>query len=77
MIRDIIFGLSCHADYVLRIDCRTDDEVSVIDIPYKKYFDDGGDDSAARQERNRGWKYHGGALSPHGHSKEDASGTEA
>lgn len=67
VIGDIIYGLPCHADCVLRIDSATD-EVSVIDIPYEKYFDSvkgEGQESAAHQERHRGWKYHGGAISPH------------
>lgn len=65
VIGDIIFGLPCHADCILRIDTNTD-ECSVIEIPYEDYFDnEGGNDSAAHQERYRGWKYHGGSISPH------------
>jgi hypothetical protein len=64
VIGNIIYGLPCHADCVLRIDSSTD-EVSVIDIPYEKYFDDKGEELEAHQERHRGWKYHGGSISPH------------
>ena len=71
VVGDIIYGLPCHADCVLRIDTKTD-EVGTIDIPYEDYFDDKilSDDvdvkqSLAYQERHRPWKYHGGAISPH------------
>ena len=64
VIGDIIYGLPCHADCVLRID-SSKDEVTVIDIPYEKYFDSEGENSSAHQERHRGWKYHGGSVSPH------------
>ena len=78
-IGDIIYGLPCHQDCVLRIDTRTD-EISVIDIPYEEYFDNkvmvstGKDDdedsitkakqTEAYNERHTPWKYHGGAISP-------------
>lgn len=39
VVGDIIFGLPCHADCVLRIDTKTD-RVSTIPIPYEEYFDD-------------------------------------
>jgi len=71
VIGDIIYGLPCHADCILRIDTKTD-EVGTIDIPYEEYFDDempaDGDDakkSLAYRERHCPWKYHGGAISPH------------
>ena len=38
VIGDIIFGLPCHADCVLRIDTKSD-EVTTIPIPYEEYFD--------------------------------------
>ena len=78
-IGDIIYGLPCHQDCVLRIDTKTD-EVGVIDIPYEEYFDNelmvsndnnGKDDNhveekqtEAYKERHTPWKYHGGAISP-------------
>jgi len=65
-IGDIIYGLPCHQDCVLRIDTKTD-EVSVIDIPYEEYFDNElleEKQTEAYQERHTPWKYHGGAISP-------------
>jgi hypothetical protein len=55
VIGNIIYGLPCHADKVLRIDSSTD-EVSVIDIPYESYFDGDEEGSDAYLERYRGWK---------------------
>ena len=70
IVGDIIYGLPCHADCLLRIDTRTD-EVGVIEIPYEDYFDtsipENGDETQteAYLERHSPWKYHGGAISPH------------
>ncbi|KAL7519881.1 hypothetical protein ACHAWX_004635 [Stephanocyclus meneghinianus] len=59
--RRIVYGLPCHADVVLRIDTAVD-AVSVLDIPYERYFDA----SEAHRERHRAWKYHGGAVGSDG-----------
>ncbi|KAL7484418.1 hypothetical protein ACHAW6_010056 [Cyclotella cf. meneghiniana] len=59
--RGIVYGLPCHADVVLRIDTAVD-AVSVLDIPYERYFDA----SEAHRERHRAWKYHGGAVGSDG-----------
>jgi hypothetical protein len=58
----VIYGLPCHADTVLKIDVPNG-HISELPILYEEFF---GDDhaEAARVERFREWKYHGGNISP-------------
>lgn len=63
---DIIYGLQCHADSVLRIDA-TDAmkdinkvKITTIKVPYDEFFED---PEERERERNMIWKYHGGAIS--------------
>lgn len=60
-IGDVIYGLPCHADSVLRIHVPTG-EITKMDIPYEQIFEN--DKEKARQERQQPWKYHGGNVSP-------------
>jgi hypothetical protein len=60
-IGDVIYGLPCHADCVLRIYVPTQ-TVTTLDIPYESFY--GGDSDLARKQRFQEWKYHGGSVSP-------------
>jgi hypothetical protein len=63
---DIIYGLQCHADCILRIDATdaADDisrvKISTIPIPYDTFFEN---PEESEQERHMIWKYHGGSIS--------------
>lgn len=61
---DIIYGLPCHADSILRIDARIEDDVKIttIPIPYDEYYHD--NEEEMKKEKEMVWKYHGGAISP-------------
>jgi hypothetical protein len=60
---DVIYGLPCHADSVLRIHVPTQ-TVTTLAIPYEDFY--GSDNiDRARQQRQQEWKYHGGSVSPH------------
>jgi hypothetical protein len=59
---DVIYGLPCHADSVLRIHVPTQ-TVTTLAIPYENFY--GSDMELARQQRRQEWKYHGGSVSPH------------
>ncbi|KAL7566733.1 hypothetical protein ACA910_017785 [Epithemia clementina (nom. ined.)] len=65
-VGDVIFGLPCHADSVLRIHVPTE-TVSLIPIPYEEFFAEEGNPQLARQQRHQEWKYHGGNLCPIDH----------
>mmetsp|Transcript_27437 Transcript_27437/g.33942 ORF Transcript_27437/g.33942 Transcript_27437/m.33942 type:complete len:461 (+) Transcript_27437:137-1519(+) len=60
---DIIYGLPCHADSILRIDARDPSNVKIttIPIPYKSFYTS---EEESQKEQNMIWKYHGGAISP-------------
>ena len=68
---DVIYGLPCHADSILRIDARrkksngyssNDVSITTIPIPYNNdYFDN---EQEQKEEKDMIWKYHGGAISP-------------
>ena len=60
-IGNIIYGLPCHADSILRIDTSTGD-ITTMDIPYEAFFAD--NPVKAQQQRAQEWKYHGGNQSP-------------
>ena len=60
-VGDIIYGLPCHADSVLRINVPTG-QITTIDIPYEEFFND--DPQKVQQQRRQEWKYHGGNTSP-------------
>ena len=57
---DIIYGLPCHADVVLRIHVPSG-QVTTLAIPYEAFY---GDSPLAKQQRQQEWKYHGGTISP-------------
>jgi len=61
VIGDIIFGLPCHADDILRIDTSTN-EVTTIPIPHEELFPN--DPEQAKEQREMIWKYHGGNVCP-------------
>lgn len=56
---DVIYGLPCHADTVLRIHVPTGD-ISTITIPYDESYPG----KQASVQRRMTWKYQCGALSP-------------
>jgi hypothetical protein len=60
VVGDIIYGLPCHADELLRINVRTH-EVTKISIPYEEFYQDPVD---AKAHRDMVWKYHGGNICP-------------
>ena len=74
-VGDVIYGLPCHADTVLKIHVPTQ-TVSTLPIDYEGFYsaaakaktetDGGGDpeNSKAQQQRRQEWKYHGGTISP-------------
>lgn len=62
-VGDIIYGLPCHADSVLRINTATG-AITTLDIPYESFFAHHDDPDAAAQQRAQEWKYHGGNQSP-------------
>jgi len=59
-IGDVIYGLPCHAENVLRIQVNTG-EITTLYIPYEQVIDD---PVKAKQQRAQEWKYHGGNTSP-------------
>jgi hypothetical protein len=77
---DIIYGLQCHADSILRIDARGREGQSVV-VDDEDDNSGGGDDvhistipipyqdyfdteEEAKMEKEMIWKYHGGVISP-------------
>lgn len=58
---NIIYGLPCHADTVLRIDVSTG-HISTLPIPYEDFYSH--EPAIAGRERAREWKYHGGNTCP-------------
>jgi hypothetical protein len=59
-VGDIIYGLPCHSDHVLRIHVPTQ-QVTLLRIPYEDFFLDV---ETASQQREQLWKYHGGTICP-------------
>ena len=57
---EVIFGLPCHADTVLRIHVPTL-TITTIPIPYSDFYSD---PVEAAEQRDMEWKYHGGTVSP-------------
>ncbi len=58
---DVIYGLQCHSDSILRIETLKDAvNISTLQVPYDSFFDDVDE---RERERNMIWKYHGGAIS--------------
>lgn len=57
---DVIYGLPCHADTVLRIHVPTL-TISKLSIPYSDFY---ADPVEAKEQRSMEWKYHGGSASP-------------
>ena len=62
VVGDIIYGLPCHADSMLRIDVATQTVTQIV-IPYDKLYAHY-DPSEAEKQRRMKWKTHGGAISP-------------
>jgi hypothetical protein len=60
VVGDIIYGLPCHADEILRINARTH-EITKISIPYDAFYTD---PVEAKAQRDMIWKYHGGDICP-------------
>lgn len=60
-VGDVIYGIPCHSDSVLRIHTSTA-TVTLMNIPYEEFY--AGDPKTAAEQRNQKWKYHGGNLSP-------------
>lgn len=60
VIGDLIFGLPCHADSILRIDVKTQ-TVSQIPIPYEEFYTN---PEEAKRQRRMNWKTHGGSICP-------------
>jgi hypothetical protein len=60
-VRDVIYGLPCHADSVLRIHVPTK-TISQLPIPYDQFYSN--DAAVAKEQRDMFWKYHGGTLCP-------------
>jgi hypothetical protein len=66
VVGDIIYGLPCHADEILRIHVPSR-QVTKIPIPYEQLLVCDEDDSSpeeAKEQREMIWKYHGGNISP-------------
>lgn len=57
---DVIYGLPCHKDSVLKIHVPTR-TVSEVPIPYETFYTD---TTEAQEQRDMEWKYHGGTTSP-------------
>jgi len=60
-VGDIVYGLPCHSDSVLRIDVPNQ-EVTLLPIPYEEFYAD--DENGPERHRRQEWKYHGGTVSP-------------
>jgi len=60
VVGDIIYGLPCHADEILRIDVATQ-SITKLPIPYDQFYKD---TAKAKVERDCLWKYHGGSICP-------------
>lgn len=58
VVGDIIYGLPCHADDILRIDVGKQ-QITKLPIPYEDFYQE-----TATEERQRIWKFHGGTISP-------------
>lgn len=61
VVGDIIYGLPCHADEILKINVSTQ-QITKLNIPYEDFYSD--DPSIAKSERDCLWKYHGGSVCP-------------
>lgn len=57
---DVIYGLPCHKDTVLKIHVPTG-TITEIPIPYSDFYQD---PIEAQQQQEMEWKYHGGTTSP-------------
>mmetsp|Transcript_25484 Transcript_25484/g.37646 ORF Transcript_25484/g.37646 Transcript_25484/m.37646 type:complete len:531 (+) Transcript_25484:222-1814(+) len=60
VVGDIIYGLPCHADEILKIDVSSR-TISKLPIPYEMFFDG---EEQVKEQREMIWKYHGGTISP-------------
>ena len=60
-VGDVIYGLPCHSDSVLRIHVPTE-TVTLMEIPYQEFF--ANDPEMATRQQKQEWKYHGGNISP-------------
>jgi hypothetical protein len=58
VVGDLIYGLPCHADEILKINVKTQ-EITKLRIPFEEFYGD-----TAKEERERPWKYHGGTICP-------------
>jgi len=63
VVGDIIYGLPCHADSILRIDVSTQTITQLV-IPYEELYATYDDPSEGTRQRFTNWKTHGGAVSP-------------
>lgn len=61
VVGDIIYGLPCHADEILRIDTSTN-TCTKLPIPYEEFHNDSPEQ--AQEQREMIWKYHGGNICP-------------
>lgn len=61
VVGNLIYGLPCHADEILRIDVSTL-QVTKMQIPYEQFYSD--DSEEAKTQRQMIWKYHGGTICP-------------
>ncbi|CAJ1946410.1 unnamed protein product [Cylindrotheca closterium] len=67
VVGDIIYGLPCHADDILKIHVPTQ-TITTLKIPYEDLYStetkDGETVCEAHAERTMIWKYHGGTICP-------------
>lgn len=60
VVGDIIYGLPCHADEILKIHIPSQ-TVTKLHIPYEEFYTDADE---AKEQREMIWKYHGGTICP-------------
>ena len=60
VVGDLIYGLPCHADDILKINVKTQ-EITTLPIPYEALYDS---PEEAKVQRQMIWKYHGGTICP-------------
>ena len=60
VVGDIIYGLPCHADEILKIHVPSH-TVTKLPIPYETFYSN---PEEAKEEREMIWKYHGGTICP-------------
>lgn len=58
--KDVVYGLPCNSDTVLRIHVPTN-TVTKIPIPYEEFYNN---KEEAKHQRAMPWKYHGGSMLP-------------